>query len=69
MRNADWVMTVRVRLNNALEHDEPNAKLALHRCIADEGGPLQVIAGWCEPDDLEVLSLEPIPTSAKKAKS
>ncbi len=56
---SDWEMIVRVRVQNAFDHDEPNAESQFREVIADEGGPYAVIIGWCEPEDVEILRLVP----------
>jgi len=57
-------MVVRARLRGALLHETPNAKETLERAVAEEGGPLQVICGWCDSDDLEIVSLKPVPETS-----
>lgn len=53
-----WTMVVKVRLHSAMEHSEGIE--ALKEIIRDEGGLMAVISGWCDEDDLELVSLEPI---------
>lgn len=55
----DWEMVVRVRVRNAIEHAFPCAREQLMDSIRDEGGVWLVLVGWCEPEDLELVSLEP----------
>jgi hypothetical protein len=51
----EWEMTVKVRLRNVMDGESVDV---LRGIIADEGGPMQVICGWCDSDDLEIVSLE-----------
>lgn len=55
----DWEMVVRVRIRNCIERDLPDAREILADCIRDDGGVWSVLSGWCEPEDMEILSLEP----------
>lgn len=59
--NDEWEMTVKVRLRNVMEGESVDV---LRGIIADEGGPMQVICGWCDADDLEIVSLLPVQPSA-----
>lgn len=60
---ADWEITVKVRLKNALVHNEPEAERALRELIDDEGGLMNVICGWCDPEDLTLLTVIPVECS------
>lgn len=57
--STDWEMVVKVKLRNSLLHSTPEAKQILSRMIDEEGGLLQVIQGWCEEEDLALVSLQP----------
>ncbi len=58
MSTDGWEMIVRVKLPHCMEHSEGEA--ALREVIKDEGGPMQVIVGWCDPEDIEIVSLVPV---------
>lgn len=60
MDSATWYAYVRVRIPNAMEHDEPDAEKCLRQAIDDDGGIIQVIIGWCDPDDLKLIRLSPV---------
>ena len=57
---ADWYAVVRVRIKNAMAHDEPEAERAMRELIEDEGGIWQVVVGWADPIDAELLSIEKV---------
>jgi hypothetical protein len=60
--SADWEMIVRVRLCNAMENGDPLAETILRAAIEEEGGVLSVLMGWCDAEDFEIVSLQPVPT-------
>lgn len=55
--NADWEIMIKVTLRNAMDHEEPNPTTTLLECIKEEGGLMQIIAGWCNPQDLEMVGV------------
>ena len=55
----DWELVVRVRLRNVMEHDEPEAERAVRELMEDEGGLMNVLAGWGDPDDFTLVSIRP----------
>lgn len=57
-----WEMIVKVRLQHCMEHSEGEG--AMRQVIEWEGGPYQVIIGWADPEDVEIISLIPIPDTA-----
>lgn len=61
-------MTVLVRIRECYEHSEPNARAELLQVIKDEGGLMQVIMGWCEQEDIELLDIVPADTSTEGQK-
>lgn len=52
--SADWEMVVKVRLKNVMDDEDESV---LRGIIEDEGGPFQVICGWCDSEDVEIVSL------------
>ena len=59
----EWEMIVRVRLRNCMDHDVLDAEQELRAAIRDEGGPMSVVCGWCDSDDIEIVSLKPTPAT------
>lgn len=51
----DWIVTIRVRLRNCCEHDEPGAEAIVRNLIQEE--TLMGVSDW--PDDYEILDVKP----------
>jgi hypothetical protein len=59
-QGADWYAIVRVRINNVMAHNEPDAEKTVRQAIEDEGGIWQAIIGWADPIDTVLLSIEKV---------
>lgn len=55
MSGSDWIITIRVRAKNMVDHAEPDAEAAVRWCLEEEG--LYGCADW--PEDYTIVSIEP----------
>ena len=54
--SSDWIVTVRVRIRNACDHDELEAE-AIVRDLIDEGNGFGDMCDW--PEDYVILNVKP----------